>query len=143
LDKSEFWDHVDKSGECWFWTLGKQSRGYGVFWLRHGEPVLAHRLAYELATSASVAKDVDILHTCDHPLCVRPDHLFKGTASDNMTDMYAKGRGNVEAKKANSFNAKKTHCPKGHPYSGDNLHIKSNGQRICLTCKRERERARK
>jgi hypothetical protein len=37
--------------------------------------------------------------------------------------------------------ALRTHCPQNHPYSGDNLYLKSNGRRECRTCHRERERA--
>ena len=33
-----------------------------------------------------------VLHACDVPLCVRPDHLFLGTHRQNMEDAARKGR---------------------------------------------------
>jgi hypothetical protein len=51
--------------------------------------VYAHRFAWELE-HGPIGRGVQILHSCDRPLCVR--HLFDGTQADNVRDMVSKGR---------------------------------------------------
>ena len=88
---SRFWARVQKSDGCWLWTGGRKSKGYGS--LGHARQTLqAHRLAYEF-TYGKIPDGLAVLHTCDNPPCVRPDHLFLGTHLDNSRDMIAKGRG--------------------------------------------------
>ena len=72
------------------WTAGRDSAGYGVFSLR-GHPTAAHRHAWALS-HGSVPRFAQVLHTCDTPACVRPDHLYLGEHSDNMADVRARGR---------------------------------------------------
>lgn len=94
-----FWSHVDKSGECWEWTGALHTTGYGVlFILKDGQRdvVRAHRLAYEM-TYGPIPDGLEVCHHCDNRRCIRPDHLFVGTRSDNMKDMVQKGRGGVVA----------------------------------------------
>ena len=52
----------------------------------------AHRMAWIIAYG-SIPQGLCVLHRCDNPPCVRPDHLFLGTKGDNNRDCVAKGRG--------------------------------------------------
>ncbi len=75
---------------CWNWTGSKDATGRGVvFW--KGKAQKTPRISWML-TSGKMPKAY-VCHHCDNPSCVRPDHLFEGTQSDNMIDMIRKGRG--------------------------------------------------
>ncbi len=82
-----FWRNVNKTNGCWNWTGGKSS-GYG--WLSK-ERIRTHRYSYILA-NGNIPDGLFVCHKCDNKLCVRPDHLFLGTRSDNMQDASKKGR---------------------------------------------------
>lgn len=91
-----FWDRADQrdSDGCWPWTGNRNEAGYGRFGVsRERGEVLAHRLSWEL-TYGAIPEGLFVCHRCDHPECVRPDHLFLGTHQDNMADTVTKGRGN-------------------------------------------------
>jgi hypothetical protein len=89
-----FWAQVDKSGSCWIWTgtYPGSDRGprYGRFGFM-GKKHAAHRFSWQIA-NGKIPSGMHVLHRCDNPNCVRPDHLFLGTHRDNMLDMFAKGR---------------------------------------------------
>lgn len=89
-----FWPKVQKSDGCWLWVAGGDSAtGYGRIRLgRAGtKHELAHRVAWQL-TFGPIPDGLWVLHHCDTPRCVRPDHLFLGDCSDNMKDAATKGR---------------------------------------------------
>jgi hypothetical protein len=125
--EERFWNKVKKGPGCWEWKGAKNNKGYGMLQVReNGEwkRRLAHRISYEISRGyIPIVKKV--CHKCDNPSCVRPDHLFEGTMSENMFDKVSKGR---------DHNTVKTHCPKGHPYTGKNLYIMPCGGRDCKIC---------
>lgn len=79
---------------CWIWVGWTDRKGYGVLGLgrRGAGRMLAHRFSYRLRHGA-IPEGMQVLHHCDLPACVNPDHLFLGTHQDNMADMWAKKRG--------------------------------------------------
>ncbi len=87
-----FWSRCAKSDGCWIWQGRPRRDGYGQIKI-DGLPVGAHRVAWKLAhPTEEIPTGYLICHHCDTPICVRPDHLFLGTAKDNSRDMMNKGR---------------------------------------------------
>lgn len=86
-----FWSHVDRNGDCWVWRLSTTRYGHGRFTLGFNVGIPAHRFSWYL-THGPIPDGLWVLHRCDNPPCVRPDHLFLGTHQDNVDDMVAKGR---------------------------------------------------
>jgi len=118
-----FWEKVDQSGDCWEWKATKQPKGYGLFGLE-GQSRLAHRVAYEL-TIGPIPEGLVIDHLCRNRSCVNPAHMEPVTSRENT----------LRGKTLAAENVKKTHCPKGHPYAGENLYIQPRtGKRFCRAC---------
>lgn len=94
-----FHRRVNKGPTCWFWTGGKRSTsGYGVFRVivetpygRAGVNVAAHRISYVL-TKGQIPAGAILLHSCDQPACVNPDHLRAGTPKENAHEALSRGR---------------------------------------------------
>lgn len=90
---------------CWLWLDGVGATGYG--YLRHrGKMWRAHRVSWILHRG-EIPKDMGVLHKCDTPSCVNPDHLYLGTQKENSADRERKGRG-VYVRGENVGNAKLT-----------------------------------
>ena len=84
-----------------------------------------HRLVYTLIYG-EIPEGMCVMHTCDNPKCLNPEHLKLGTNQDNIDDEISKGR---------DYNQRKAHCLRGHPFSGTNLVLRREGKkRSCRKC---------
>lgn len=138
-----FWEKVDKNGplpqtawvpldtNCWLWTATINSHGYGQFGIS-GVLTPPHRVVYEWEVGP-IPKGMEIDHLCRVRSCVRPVHLEVVTHRTNTL------RGDT----VTAINARKTHCPEGHPYDAVNTYIRPSGSRECRMCVRRRNRKRR
>jgi HNH endonuclease len=100
-------DKSDTHSGCWVWTGSVSGSGYGRFW--DGKNVIQ---AHWFLIGWKKTKGKDACHKCDNKLCVKPNHVFIGTRSENMKDMVSKGRHNPDhalsaSLKARGFKEKK------------------------------------
>lgn len=82
--------HSAEMGRCWEWTASRNRKGYGQLNV-DGVVITAHRVSYGLF-AGEIPPGMWVLHKCDNPWCVRPEHLFLGTNADNVADKVRKGR---------------------------------------------------
>ena len=100
-----FWKKVDRSNPegCWIWMGSKNTDGYGNFWDKNQKRCLkAHRFSYSLAHD-DLTPDIQVLHHCDTPDCVNPEHLYLGDQKKNMVDAASRGRMNPGEKRSNAI----------------------------------------
>jgi hypothetical protein len=96
--QDRFWSKVNKNGPliletpCWVWSAGKHAKGYGFFSIENRD-YRAHRISWEIH-NGPIPPEQLVLHRCDNPSCVRPDHLFLGDYKANSQDCLSKGRNN-------------------------------------------------
>lgn len=125
-----FWRYVVKTDGCWIWIGATASFGYGRIQReggKQGKADRAHRVSW-LLHYGEIPLGMWVLHQCDEPSCVRPDHLFLGTHTDNMLDMAAKGR-----------STKRAVCKRGHVRTPENV----APDRDCKRCRHDRDVARR
>lgn len=90
--KKNFLAKIDRSGECWEWSAAKFDNGYGAFQLGVGKTVRVHRLMWQIYSGIKIPDSAVVMHSCDNPSCVNPNHLSLGTPQMNNKDMVQKGR---------------------------------------------------
>lgn len=109
---------------CWLWTASVRHR-YGSIRTSSTKCSSAHRVSWELH-HGPIPEGICVLHRCDTPTCVNPDHLFLGTQLDNIKDRDQKGRN----KKGWWFET----CSKGHSFADGNTEVRADGSRRCKIC---------
>lgn len=130
---------IDQRGadECWPWLAARHKSGHGVFRDPNRKAEHAHISVYR-HFAGEVPEGMELDHachtrdsscaggpTCPHRSCVNPAHMEPVTKRENRL----RGVGPT------ALNARKTHCPEGHPLAGDNLVRDKLPWRICKTCK--------
>jgi hypothetical protein len=115
---------------CWIWQGSIDHHGYGRF-RYNGKTMGAHQASFDMFVGR-MPQGCEPDHTCGTTACVRPDHLDPVTHRENL----------LRGKTLTALNAAATHCPRNHLYDETNTRL-NNGSRICRTCHRERERAKR
>lgn len=104
--EERFWAKVNKNGpaplaypelgSCWLWKDRDAEGSYGLVAVRVAPGIRrtwgAHKIAFILSGGELSSEKPWVLHKCDVPPCVRPAHLFAGSAKDNTRDAMRKGR---------------------------------------------------
>lgn len=124
-----FWEKVNRRGddECWPWLAGKNGSGYGAFGL--GKKWWgAHRFVYERMVG-DIPRGYTVHHKCENRVCVNPAHLCLLTHRENV----------LLGTAPPACSMRRSHCPQGHPYEGDNLYWQGSSRR-CRICTNEKER---
>jgi len=100
--KKRFWAKVNKDspvpkhnerlGKCWEWVGAISADNYGIFYSNGKTQQRAHRFIVELRSGKKIPPGKLVCHKCDNSKCVRPGHLYIGTATDNNRDTIARAR---------------------------------------------------
>lgn len=90
VSRDWFFEHVNVTPDCWIWNGPRTTLGYGRPRIL-GRKTLAHRISWEIFRG-TIPEGLGVLHRCDNPLCVNPDHLEIGDQKKNMMDATARGR---------------------------------------------------
>ena len=99
-EKLDYYSIPEPNSGCWLWIGGATTVGYGKIFA-NGFVRLSHRVSYEEYKGA-IPEGMLVLHKCDTPACINPEHLFLGTNKENMQDASRKGRTSFGEKNGSS-----------------------------------------
>lgn len=137
--EQRIYNKTDRSGECWIWQATVNRNGYAMMFIE-GKMRSVHRWSYEHFIGP-IPEGLQLDHLCHtndpscsagdaclHRRCVNPHHLQPVTCQENT----------LRGKSFAAEQARRTHCPQGHPYTPDNLYDvpSSAGVRRCLACRK-------
>jgi len=97
-----FWSKVNKTDSCWNWIAGCDFDGYALF-KYYRKTRRAAQIAM-IITHGNIPDGMWVLHKCDNPKCVNPDHLYFGTPSQNSHDREDRNRGRCLIGGLNGYN---------------------------------------
>jgi hypothetical protein len=123
--KKLFSRRVITDSGCWEWQGAKTGAGYGSIYYC-GIYIGTHVLSMRLFASERYNKKLQVNHICNNPICFNPEHLYSGTASDNLYDAYSNGYV--------AWCSKLTHCWRGHEFTIENTIKRKDGGRECKAC---------
>lgn len=131
-----FWSRTKKTGTgCWEWAGYRTAAGYGQL-TENGVQKYAHRTAWE-KIKGPIPDGLFIIHVCDNPPCINPNHLRAATPQENSKDMVSKSRDINQ-------NGGKPFCIMGHAFSETNTYLnKKYKKRSCKKCAIRRQRIRR
>jgi hypothetical protein len=114
--------------DCWMWTGGHNSAGYGQLMWNGRRDRMAHKVVYSLFFG-EVPEGLEVDHLCLVPACVNPNHLEAVTRLENLRRSHTTGHGN----------GTRTHCRRGHEFTDANTYA-WRGKRLCRECGYLRQR---
>lgn len=124
-------NYIKVESGCWEWQKSKTRFGYGKFKMKPEQ--LAHRVSF-LLHNGELPRDRVVMHSCDNPPCVNPEHLSLGTLADNNKDR-------ADKKRNNHRNDGKTICIRGHKFTVSNTYVRpSDKTRVCRKCQSLKQR---
>ena len=103
--EQRFWGKVKKTPDCWVWTAGTASNGYGRIRV-DGRKRPAHRVAWEM-TNGRIPEGMDLDHRCGNRACVNPEHLRVTTRSQNMQHRIGNQRNNTSGVRGVSWHKRR------------------------------------
>jgi hypothetical protein len=110
---------VDAVKGCWLWQGAKTSKGRGCLHI-DGHTITTHKLFFILLIG-QVPDGMELHHRCEVKHCCNPEHLVVTTP---------KGHRGFHV----HYRSLRTHCPKGHAYTPENIRSSKHGWKSCRTC---------
>jgi hypothetical protein len=143
-DRLLAWSIPEPNSGCWLWLGALFNDGYGAM-TANGKCRRAHRISYQEFVGP-IPDGLHLLHSCDVPTCINPDHLRPGTPKDNKGDQISRNRHRGWSFVRSVNPPRLLFCKRGHDLSEPNIYWSKDGGRHCRQCtmtRAEQQRARK